>query len=159
MWLECVTRVPLTWKTAMVLWWELKNGNIFKPPILGRALQFDISLQYSIKRVEILTDHKVAAYSLYIDLGEETVTLAVWIHRGRWTQYLDDPVSCLNTCPHSSPIWQAQRKRSIKVIEEVLKWKEQMEEWNRQRGNRLENTKYIWFHGAVVYFCTMNTRK
>lgn len=47
------------------------------PPILGPVLKFDISIpRHNMKRVEILTDQQVAAYSLCIGLGQENSVLS-----------------------------------------------------------------------------------
>lgn len=66
--------------------------------------------------------------------------------------YLDDSVSCLNTCPHSSPIWKTQSKKHIggrqnkgqgNTTDERIK----LILWGR--GERLK--KAIWLHDEVVH--------
>lgn len=66
---------------------------------------------------------------------------------GKWKQYLDDPVSCLNTCPHSSPIWQTERRGGIEATEGEKEIK-QMHKW---RQNIMVKRKMCDSRGAIVY--------
>lgn len=114
-----------------------KKGYDSKPPTL------------TAQRGRTPSDHKVAACSLCVDPQEETVERVE--NRGRRTRYLNDPVSCLNTCPHRSPIWQTRRKKSIRRGVAMKKGTDgRMKETGRKT--------HTWFHGAVVHISAGRTQ-
>lgn len=64
MWLECVTRVPLTWKTRGTVIKILQKVNVSN--LIFCAELYSHS---STQRVEMLIDHKMAAFSLCAEPG------------------------------------------------------------------------------------------